>query len=131
MERGFSVIKEASGDNLSQLSLVARRQIINHVRKVGGVKYVLITKELILSVSSARSKYNQHLEDQRKKQEQAEVAKKRKAQEKKVSELKEKKKRIGNDIQHLIVEADKLAEQAEMKGALCLLTKSNALRSKS
>ena len=129
VERGFSVNKEASSDNISQLSLVARRQIINHVRKVGGVKNVPITHGLIMSASSARKKYFQHLEDQRKEQEQAEVNRKRKAQEGK--KLKEKKRRIEKDIDHLIVEADRLAEQAEMKGALRLLTQSNALRSKS
>ena len=131
IERGFSVNKEASSDNISQLSLVARRQIINHVRKVGGVKNVPITHGLIMSASSARKKYFQQLEDQRKEQEQAEVNRKRKAQEEKLSELKEKKRRIEKDIDHLIVEADRLAEQAEMKGALRLLTQSNALRSKS
>ena len=136
VERGFSVNKEASSDNISQLSLVARCQIINHVRKVGGVKNVPITHGLIMSASSARKKYFQHLEQlktrlQRKEQEQAEVNRKRKAQEEKLSELKEKKRRIEKDIDHLIVEADRLAEQAEMKGALRLLTQSNALRSKS
>ena len=78
-----------------------------------------------------KKKYFQHLEDQRKEQEQAEVNRKRKAQEEKLSDLKEKKRRIERDIDHLIVEADRLAEQAEMKGAVRLLTQSNALRSKS
>ena len=90
-----------------------------------------ITHGLIMSASSARKKYFQHLEDQRKEQEQAEVNRKRKAQEEKLSELKEKKRRIEKDIDRLIVEADRLAEQAEMKGALRLLTQSNAVRSKS
>ena len=34
-------------------------------------------------------------------------------------------------VQHLVQEADKLAEQAQEKSALRLLTQSNALRSKS
>ena len=62
VEMGFSVNKEASSDNISQLSLVARRQIINHVSKVGGVKNVPITHGLIMSASSARKKYFQHLD---------------------------------------------------------------------
>ena len=89
-----------------------------------------ITHGLIMSASSARKKHFQHLEDQRKEQEQAEVNRKRKTREEKLSELKEKKRRIEKDIDHLIVEADRLAEQAEMKGALRLLTQSNALRTK-
>ena len=90
-----------------------------------------ITKELLLSASSARRKCHEYLEQQKKEQEQSRAAQKRRAQEASAADLREKKRRMEKDMQHLTQEADKLAEQAEAKGALRLLTQSNALRSKS
>ena len=37
VERGFSVNKEVTIENLSEQSLVAQRTIVDHVRSVGGV----------------------------------------------------------------------------------------------
>ena len=52
VERGFSINKEAVVDNLSQRSTVARRVVCDHVRSVGAVLKVSITKELMQSVCS-------------------------------------------------------------------------------
>lgn len=41
VERVFSLNKEASTNNISQLGLTARRQIVDHVRHAGGVLKVL------------------------------------------------------------------------------------------
>ena len=47
VERGFSVNKETIADHLSQKALVGWRVICDHVRTVGGVLNVSITKELM------------------------------------------------------------------------------------
>ena len=51
VERGFSVNKEVTIENLSEQSLVAQRTIVDHVRSVGGVLNVNYSKELLLSAS--------------------------------------------------------------------------------
>ena len=55
VERGFSVNKEVTIENLSEQLLVAQRTIVDHVRSVGGVLNVNYSKELLLSASGARS----------------------------------------------------------------------------
>ncbi|KAL8607717.1 hypothetical protein ACOMHN_039390 [Nucella lapillus] len=55
VERGFSVNKELSVENLAKEALIARRQITQHVKKCGGVHCVPVIKELDLSASAARN----------------------------------------------------------------------------
>ena len=71
VERGFSVNKETIADNLIQKALVGWRVICDHVRTVGGVLNVSITKELMQSVSFSRKKYEQHLKQNKQKGERA------------------------------------------------------------
>lgn len=130
VERGFSINKELTVENLAKESLVARRQIVQGVKKAGGVHCVPITKELLLSASSARSRYQQHLEDAKQADAAAKRGEKRKDLENNIKELETKKARIEKDIQHLQAKADKLSEDAEAKGDLTLLTEANALRKK-
>ena len=128
VERGFSVNKETTDYNLAQHSLIARRQIIDHITNVGGVEKVEITNALLVSASSARQRYYQYREEQNKEKATQEAGQKRKAAMDKVSELKAKKQRIADSAIHLRKEADKLADQAEAKGQLRFITQSNSLR---
>lgn len=52
VERGFSVNKEVTRE--CHRKLVAERLIVEHVRRAGGVEKVAVTKELLLSASTAR-----------------------------------------------------------------------------
>ncbi|KAJ4934609.1 hypothetical protein JOQ06_007395 [Pogonophryne albipinna] len=56
VERGFSINKELIVENQKVASLVAQRLIVCHIRSVGGVTNVQLTKELLNSVSGARQR---------------------------------------------------------------------------
>lgn len=58
MERGFSINKEVSVEHLAETTLVAQRTVIGHISSVGGFLKVDYCKELLLSKSGARPKYN-------------------------------------------------------------------------
>ncbi|XP_072564133.1 uncharacterized protein [Paramormyrops kingsleyae] len=70
VERGFSINKELIVENQKERSLVAQRLIVDHIRSVGGIIKVEITKELLLSAAGARQKYHGYLEEEKKKKEQ-------------------------------------------------------------
>lgn len=57
VERGFSVNKEIEVENLHEHSLVAQRIICDHLRAVGGVLNVPVTKKLLPAAASSRQKY--------------------------------------------------------------------------
>lgn len=128
VERGFSVNKETTADNMKKESLVSRRLVVQAVRAAGGVTSVLVTKELLCYASSACSKYHDHLDQQRKEEAQKQVAQKRKLEEGKIEELKKKLKLVEDDASSLEQAANSRAEEAEKKGKLCLISESNALR---
>lgn len=52
-------------------SLVAQRIIFDHLRAVGGVLDVPITKKLLAAAASSREKYEKHLQNQRDKKKTA------------------------------------------------------------
>ena len=70
VERGFSVNTEVSVEHLAETLLIAQRTIVDHISSVGGFLKVDYGKELLLSASSARSKYYQYLDDKKMKQKQ-------------------------------------------------------------
>ncbi|CAH3038939.1 unnamed protein product [Pocillopora meandrina] len=127
-ERGFSVNKEIEVENLHEYSLVAQRIICDHLRAVGGVLNVPITKKLLAAAASSRQKYEKHLQDQRDKKKTHEEQRKRKHALDEIEELKEKKKRMKLDVDSLLKSADDLSFKAEATGQLTFVTKSNALR---
>ena len=128
VERGFSVNKEIEVKNLHEHSLVAQRIICDHLRAVGGVLNVPITKKLLAAAASSRQKYEKHLQDQRDKKKTDEEQRKRKHALDEIEELKEKKKRMKLDVDSLLKSADDLSFKAEATGQLTFVTKSNALR---
>lgn len=128
VEQGFSVNKEIEVENLREHSLAAQRIICDHLRAVGGVLNVPITKKLLATAASSQQKYDKYLQDQRDKMKTDEEKRKRKHVLDEIEELKEKKKRMKLDIASLVQSADDLGVEAEESGKLTLLTKSNALR---
>lgn len=59
VERGFSVNKKTSVDNVSPRTVIAKRVVCDHINAVGGVLKVALTKELLHSASLSRRKYEQ------------------------------------------------------------------------
>ena len=63
MERSFSVNKDVSKQNISGHNLVARRIVKDHIHHVGGLRGVVITKELLNSTQCGRHCYHAYLEE--------------------------------------------------------------------
>ena len=128
VERGFSENKEIMTTNMSEKCLVSLRAIGDHVKNVGGLHNVEITKPMLFAAASSRHKYCLHLDDQKKAKEEAERRQKRKAVMEELDDLKKKKRRTEDSMKALQKSADEFAEQAENKGDMTLLAKSNAMR---
>ena len=112
-------------------TVVAHRLVCDYVTQHGGVTKVPLTKELLTSVASARSKYRVHLDQEKRKKESDGQRNKRKALEDHLEELKNKRKTVQEVSGSLARDADRLAEEAEGKTGshmAQLITKSNALR---
>lgn len=58
--------------------MIAQRVVVDHVRHVGGVTNVEMTKELHLTERCARQRYNCYVEDEKKKREHTQQTQKRK-----------------------------------------------------
>ncbi|KAL7388776.1 hypothetical protein ABVT39_020436 [Epinephelus coioides] len=128
VERGFSINKELIVENQKEASLVAQRLIIGHIRSVGGVTNVQLTKELLISVSGARQGYHSYLDEQKRVNEKERSVQKRKALADELDKLKKKRARVENDIGALEKSADEYADKAESTGKLTFITKSNSFR---
>ncbi|KAE8278809.1 hypothetical protein D5F01_LYC22384 [Larimichthys crocea] len=128
VERGFSINKELVVENQKETSLIAQRLIVGHVRSVGGVTNVAITKELLLSVAGARQRYHSFLDDQKRASVKEMGAQKRKALGDELDELKKKRNRVKEDIGALEKSANNFADKAESTGNLTFIAKSNSLR---
>lgn len=131
VERGFSINKEVETCNMQEETMVSHRLICDYVSICGGLLNVPITKELLASAASARSRYRMHLDQQKKMKITDDQAKKRKALEDDIEDLKKKKRILVQVSTSLQKDADQLAEEAEGKsGTLMahLITKSNTLR---
>ncbi|KAJ8385597.1 hypothetical protein AAFF_G00184590 [Aldrovandia affinis] len=134
VERGFSVNKEVETTNIMGDTVVARRLVCDYVALHGGVTKVPLTKELLKSVEAARTRYCDYLTEERRKKELEAKARKRKAAEDDLEELRKRKKTILEVSQGLAREADKTAEEAEAKSGTKmaeLISKSNILRKSS
>ncbi|TKS80447.1 hypothetical protein D9C73_013320 [Collichthys lucidus] len=131
VERGFSVNKEVETDNMHEETMVAHRLVCDYVDLHGGVTKVPLTKELLVSVGAARSRYRVFLDQQRARKEGEARTQKRKLAEDYLTDLKKKRTTVQEVCTCLTTEADKLAEEAEGKSGskmAQLLSKSNALR---
>ena len=61
VERGFSINKEVEICNMQPDTIIAHRQVCDYVTVCGGLTNVPITKELLNSAASARSRYRVYL----------------------------------------------------------------------
>ena len=129
VERGFSINKEVSVQNMSAQTLVAQRAIKDYLISVGGATHVPMSKELLLSASSARQRYQRHLDEEKKHQDSDKRSTKRKAILDEIDDLKAKKARMESGIATLTKSADELAEQAEGSSKpMEFITQFNAVR---
>ena len=128
VQRGFSTNKEVEVENLKSRSLIAQRIIIEHVTRVGGVREVAISKELLHSCQLARQRYMQCLDDEKKKRLTAEEQTKRKRTLDQLDELKVKKARLSTSITHLQNTEQSLCDKAETTRKVRFVVEANAMR---
>lgn len=128
VERGFSVNRQIETENMIEQTVVSERLVCDHLKGIGGLKNIEVTKEMLTYCSSARQKYSLYLDSKREEKLNAEKLAKRKHVLDTIDELKTKRKRIERDIESLTQSADKFAEKAEETGQLDFVTKSNSLR---
>ena len=128
VERGFSVNREVVTDNQKQQNVIAQRIVCNHVERVGGIFKVELSHGLLASCASARQKYHEYLEKERRQKEQETKNLKRKGELQEIEELKRKRQALETDINSLTKAADEFANKAETTRNISCITKSNALR---
>lgn len=128
VERGFSINKEISVENMSHKTLISRRAIKDHLNSVGGASNVHITKELLFNVASARSRYEHYLQEEKTKKDKEKSSLKRQAEVEELECLKTKRKKLESCAQDLEKSADEYAEKAENTQKFSFIAKSNALR---
>lgn len=131
VERGFSINKEVETCNMQEATMVTQRLICEYVTVCGGVLKVPITKELLSSVASARSRYRMYLDEEKQKKMTEIIRQNQRAAVEHIEKIKKKKKSLSEVAKVLLDDADQLATQAEGKaGTLMaqLITKSNTLR---
>ena len=84
-----------------------------------------ITKQMMISVRSARSRYHQYLADIKEGQVKERAQMKRKAELEAIEELRMKTKRLKSDIDALHVGVKKYADKCETTGDLTYIANSN------
>lgn len=114
--------------NMKKGTYSAQRLVCDHLRSVGVVDNVVVTKALLKSASSARQRYLYHLEEQKKKKATETLHTKRKELFDEIDKLKRKKTRHEKDASCLQQSADEFALKAEDLGNLTEISKSNSLR---
>jgi len=129
IERGFSINKEFISDNQSESSLISLRMVHDHLKSKNVTsKDVVISGDMIKSVRSARTRYDQaRIDDSTKKNESA-ANLKRKIISNELEEVNKKKLRLKESVEELVKDSDKLAFEAADKSDFKILERSNDLR---
>lgn len=113
---------------MSEKTLVAQRLVSDAIQeKLGNnnlhkVYDVPITKKMITSCKSSRSRYSQFLEDQAKEINKTEAGKRKKRVIDEISESKAKKQKLESSSKRLLEEADRMLEKAEKERSFTYLT---------
>lgn len=128
VERGFSVNRQVEVENMKHETLVAQRVICDHVKTVGGILNVELSKKLLLSCKMERQKYDQYLESEREKRKSVAEKRKRKDLLDEIEEIKKKKKRMESDILSLTKSADSLYEKVEVTGKMEFVAQANSFK---
>lgn len=128
IENFFNGQEVLSVENMTAQTLISQILFKDHLLNVGGVTKFPLTKELLVSASHARQRYQAHLDDKKRTKEDHKRGEKRKAHLEELDNLKGVKKRMKANIEALLKSADQFAEEAELTGKVTLISKSNAMR---
>ena len=78
--------------NLAEQSLIAQHIICDYVKSIGGIANVTCSKELLISATSARQRYQTHLDDLKKERESMKVSERKRTLTTEVAEVEGQKK---------------------------------------
>ena len=129
VERGFSLNKEVTVENLLERNLVARRLLCQFVNRKK-VSDIVVSKEMLVSCGRAWQKYSEAMGSKKKEAEMSEKRLQRKRMHEEIQDLVSKKKKMELDIDILLQKADALNEKAEGaadRPALEMIVQSNAM----
>ena len=118
VERGYSVNKDMLIENLHEKTVVALRTVHDSISTLEDH----FTKLPLTPVMSARMRYGQYLDKQKKESLNEQQRKKRKGVQLSIREAERKKSKVDTSIDILGKEADDLAKSAEAKHDFTLLT---------
>ena len=128
LERGFSVNKQMDRANLCGETFVAQRIVNDHVKAVGGVMSVDLSKELLASCAASRGRYATYLEQKQEERLSETESLKRKSVKSEIDDLKVKRRRLQEDINDLNKCANDFSERAAINRDFSYILKSNAMR---
>ena len=129
VERGFSLNKEVTVENLLERNLVSRRLLCQFVKRKK-VSNIVVNKEIFVFCGRAWQKYGEAMGLKKKEAEMSEKRLKRKGKHEEIQDLVSKKKKMELDIDILLQEADALNEKAEgaaARPAHEMIVQSNAM----
>ena len=97
VERGFSLNKEVTVENLLEGNLVARKLLCQFVNRMK-VSGIVVSKELLVSCGQAWQKYSRAMQLKKKEAEMSEERLKRKRKHGEIQDLVSKKKKMELDV---------------------------------
>ncbi|CAL4237904.1 unnamed protein product, partial [Meganyctiphanes norvegica] len=101
VERGFSINRQVTEVNQSELSLQARRTIKEHISYVGGLNNVEVTTDLLKSCGRASERYKQYCANLKKGKENERMGQKRRKLTDQKDDLVCKRSKLDVEIQKL------------------------------
>ena len=128
VERGFSINSEIMEYNFKQKSVVALRNIYDHIQTCGGILHVKIDEELRNVVKNSSSEFRREQKRQQEGKKNKEKHEANRVVNDEISSLKVKRKRLLEHCSVLQDSAEKLAERAEKENNMVHLRKSNSFR---
>ena len=129
VERGFNINGELLVENMKELSLISQSIVFDHFSACkNDLHNYQVDKKLLLSCKGARMKYDNYLENEKKKQVLTEKSRKRKLITDEIVIVKKEKKDLLDHIASLDTDITKYSFEAEKKKDFTLLTKANAFR---
>ena len=129
IERGFSTNNKIVDDNMAKITLEAFRRVYDGLKQYQmDLADIPISKKMLETCRGARKRYQQHLDEEKKKKAASQTGIQKQALKDENKAEKGKKRLLESSIDVLTKEADDLAKQAEKKMKMDLLVKSNAFR---
>ena len=116
VERGFNINGELLVENMKELSLISQRIVCDHFSACkNDLHNYQVDKKLLLSCKGARMKYDNYLENEKKKQVLTEKSRKRKLVIDEIVIVKKEKKDLLDCIASLDTDITKCSFEAEKK----------------